>query len=268
MYNRELYLTKKFIGCTLGAVQGKPVNKINPLTFSPAELPKAFSPHPPEQDLLSSMVTLIRENPETGRDQLPWSSRKINLQRLFCSLVTFTDDHQQKVAREYFPITQSLDYIEQVFKQSNQAGRPLYLDEQFGIGLKLADNHPLAAAILCHSASRAIGRNRDQRVSSRFIFEDQRFHQWGEAVARFDSQTQYDPPGDTYHFWATCSMGMALGKGLKSQLPAVIAYGTLFYFGADIMDHARKLVARNPLHYKHREVDRLGLSVGFRLTHF
>ena len=269
MYSREIYLASKFLGCVRGAIYGKPAGQIDPLTFSPSELPRSFQPNPEPTVLLQQFQEILgnsaAKDVDSDKLKLPWSFRRVDLQRLFCSLVTFSDDHQVKIAREYFPIQESLDYIEAVRNLSEANERPLLLLEQFSVALGVTDSQVLPAAILCHSASRAIGRNRDRRVSSNFRFDEEDFYSWGNYIARFDSPNQYDPAGDTYHFWATFTMGLALRLNSRYDRTHCLVYGALFYFGADIMRNARQIIARNPLHYKHREVDRLGLEIGWNL---
>lgn len=180
-------------------------------------------------------------------------------------MVTFTDDHTEPVNYEYFPVNESIRFIDSVIDTSRSKGKPLLLPDQLNIALKYTDGQLLASSILCHSASRAVGRNRDQRVDPSFSFDSNTMHQWSSSIARFEDPKQFDPPGDTYHFWATFSMGLALRRNYRKNAAASTGYRFLFQHGADVMDVARRYIAKNPLIHKHKEVDRMGLRLGWEL---
>lgn len=252
----------RLAGVVRGAIYGKPYTEVTQV-FSPSEYPKHFPPNPDAPILLDQLSAItLAANKE---DFFPWSTKRVDIHNLFKSLVTFADDHDERVPREYFPVDESHHLIEKIISTSRKVNAPLELPQQLEIGLDLSDGRVLAAAVLCHSASRAVGRNRDQKIDPSFKFTADTMQQWSSSIARFNDTKQYDPPGDTYHFWATFSMGMALRKSLSKEPTACLAYGTLFYYGADVMDVCRKLIARNPLRYKHMVVDRMGLKIGWKL---
>jgi hypothetical protein len=87
--------------------------------------------------------------------------------------------------------------------------------------------------------------------------------QWSDSIARFEDPKQFDPPGDTYHFWAAFSMGIASRRNYQQNPGASQGYKFLFQHGADITDYARRFIARKPLLYKHRKIDRIGLRLGW-----
>lgn len=255
----------RHIGVIKGAIQGKRYSDLLP-EFSPPEYPKSFPPNPEPQILLREIKNLAEtlDSNHPQEDCLPWSSQRVNIHSLFESLLAFTDDHTETIHQEYFPVDQSKHFIKEVIASSRLRGAPLQLPEQLRIALEYTDGQLLAASILCHSASRAVGRNRDQRVDPAFKFDTDTMRQWGASIARFDDNKQFDPPGDTYHFWATFSMGLALKKAHHQQQATCLAYRTLLYYGTDIMTGARKVIG-NPLRFKHKEVDRMGLGIGWNL---
>lgn len=256
---------EKRVGPIKGVIYGKPYTEVTPVG-SPSEYPKSFPPNPKPQILLREIkdLTCALDQNHSQKD-LPWSPHKVNIHTLFKTLVTFTDDHTETIYQEYFPTTQINHCIEEIISTSKLKGTPLQLPEQLKIALKYANGQLLPASILAHSASRVIGRNRDQRVDTAFKFDANIMQQWSASIARFDDARQFDPPGDTYHFWATFSMGLALKSLGAHDQPASLAYRILFYYGADLLDFSRKFIAKNPLQYKHKEVDRLGLRIGWIL---
>lgn len=248
------------LGVIMGAVLGIPYTEVNALVFSPSEYPRAFPPNPNPPTLLQQLREITLFYPANGK-----GFAEFDIHRLFRSLITFSDDHKRPITSENFPVSESLKYIGKVISLAQTSQRPVYLPEQLNLGLEITEGQLLPAVIICHSASRAIARNRDQRVDQRFNFPNEAITQWSQSIAYFETTTGYDPPGDTYHFWATTAMGLALRKTLGQDPITCAVYGALFYFGADIMGGARKAIARNPLHHKHREVDRIGLKIGWEL---
>lgn len=231
----------------------------------PSKRPAAFPANDTDLTLLKQLRILAGNPSISQSNYLPWSFDKTDIHNLFRSLVSFADDHMEPLSQKYFPVDESHHLIKRVLRTSNLIDAPLSLPNQLDIALEITNGQLLAAGILCHSASRAIGRNRDQRIDSSFRFTSEEMKQWSASIARFDDANQYDPPGDTYHFWATFSMGMTLRRSFEQQPISSMAYGLLFYLGADITDASRRFVARNPLFYKHKEVDRMGLKIGWDL---
>ncbi|MFH0936795.1 MAG: hypothetical protein V1808_00695 [Candidatus Daviesbacteria bacterium] len=263
---RHAVEAKQFLGVINGAIHGRPYLEVTPV-FSPSEFPKQYPPNPKTFTLVQELRTImgIVNMNHTQRELLPWSNEKVEIHSLFRSLVTFTDDHDGPINNRYFPVNNSSRFIDRIMETSRLEKNPLNLPRQLEIALEITDRQAMASVIICHSASRAIGRNRDQRVDPCFKFSSEDMQQWGSSIARFEDNKQYDPPGDTYHFWATLLMGMTLRRSFTKQPAECVAYAFLFYYGADIMAASRRFLARNPLVYRHKEVDRMGLKIGWNL---
>lgn len=260
---RGLYIITKIHGGLYGATFGTPSVDCFPVIKNPHPGPSDFPPNPEFGSLVAKMTCLLDECQLDNKLTLSWTNRKVDLIRLFYSLISFWDDHNVKVAREFYPVDQCLSYIAKVIQTSREFYRPLDVTEQFQAALELTGNSCFSATILAHSASRAIGRNKDHRVSQKFVFSPSEMLEWGQSIARFESTDKYDPPGDTYHFWATCAMGMAVNSNEAAKNSfAKIPIAIMFRNGSNIMSAARTMLAGNPLYFKHKETDRLGLQIG------
>ena len=127
----------QFLGVVRGALRGRPYTKEAP-EFFPSEYPKGFPPNPEPEILLTEIKRLIeaQNSNHLQWDFLPWSPQRINIHALFRSLASFTDDHTEIIHQEYFPVDQSIRFIEEVIAGSKSKKAPLPLTEQLSIDLK------------------------------------------------------------------------------------------------------------------------------------
>ena len=228
-------------------------------------------PHDVTAQLILSEIRSrhISKQEEQRWAYVPWngSDKKINLWELFNFLICHVDDHDIPIPGAYLPVDQTRDMIDHVLSYSERMQRALTIPEQYDIALNIADNYPTAGAILAHSASRAIGRNRETRAGDKLTFTFDEMRQWSRAVARFDDGMHRETPGDTYHYWACFTMGMASKSLEEDERIAAILCRSLFFHGAQLMNSARNVVTANKgsLLYLHEEVDRLGLETGIEV---
>jgi len=134
--------------------------------------------------------------------------------------------------------------------------------------IKITNGRPIAAAIVCHAAFRAVARNMDKRVAPEFNFSMEYRIKLAKATACFpmDISKHRDPLGDTYHFWSTMIAGMIIMVNRNHTLIRRKAYQAIFYFSANLMYIVRQSIFGHPLLFGiHGKVDRLGLKYGVKL---
>ncbi len=199
---------------------------------------------------------------------LPWApSQVLYLGRSLHALCSFCDDYDDEIMVEYFPVNESLQFLEIVLQKGSPV-EPLKIDEQWSIALQISEGNPIAASIICHSALRAVARNMDKRVGPSFDFPMDFRIRAAKAIACFPSglSKHRDPLGDSYHYWSTVLAGMILILNRKRPLIARAAYRAMFYYSANLMYLVRQsLFGHQLLFGTHGKVDRLGLTHGLKL---
>ncbi len=242
-------------------------------------LPDAYNPS--DEVIDTSMLALVDSTVASGaRDwlRLPWGSQqRVQLDRLAGTIISFVDDHSNKIPREFFPVDKMLEYLFTVRENYLRAGRRLTIPDQYAVALDIADDNPVAAAVLAHSSYRSVARGWDTRVDERLRFpvisEDPRMLDMvkvAESTAMFSSTSKADPLGDTYHFWGQYSAGL-VSELNKSDHPAQATFlKTAFYYGPNMMSFVREtILKKTQAAGNHLEVDRhalrLGTIVGRRL---
>ena len=228
--------------------------------------------NPDESELFEGMQNvLIRRDYVANRlTHLPWASNtSITLDKILGAFCSFTDAHSGKIQQEYFPVELSTTFLSLVYEQFLKKGKPLNLFEQYELALVLADGNHLAAGILAHSAFRAAGRNRDTRVDIKFHFDMDTRIKLEQSVAPFDINFSpiLNPLGDTYHFWAQFSAGMAYYfKQKDTQIRASIFY-VIFYHAPSLIHIVHEKMRRMPVVFGlHSNVDRMGLRMGIKMA--
>jgi hypothetical protein len=232
----------------------------------------------PDEILELRFKELVQNRP--GRqglnDPLPWSWRTgVSLDRLVSTVISFSDDHDNPICREYFPVANMVALASDIIKSSCERGRPLRLDEQYKIALSSSANHPFAAAVLLHGTYRAIGRVWDTRVHPSLRIPLQMNDSemlsmlaLARATASFDDGSRLDDPlGDTYHFWAQYSVGMAAQYAAQQKPLAAASIRALFHYGPNIMTLVReRIMGKTQAAGNHIQEDRLGLCLGERIA--
>ena len=238
--------------------------------------------NPDQEDIIQLMVSSIKDferedlkKPENWRS-VSWAwehQRNRALERFFLTGIAFSDDHGSSLHREFLPKEKALKYQYNLIKATEIKGLCLTIPEQYEIALNITEGHPLDASTVAFIGSRTIGRNHDKRVSSNgrgnFDYDNNDMDKWLKSIAYFDISPKFDPLGDTYHWWTCCTMGMLLKAHSDQQPKKTEAFNFLFNHGAEVMVLLRKWVAQRPLNYVHKEVDRQGLYVGWKVAdHF
>jgi len=228
----------------------------------------------PEQ---STRATLLDQISQSLRNKplldnlliIPWSLRRLNVTRTATHLMAFTDDNGRYYPSEFFDVEKIWIFLSEVRKRFEDHQVRLRVPEQLSISLSLADNNPIAASLLAHTAFRSIARNCDTRVDPRLRFPVYSDNQTisminlTDSVADFDlPDTVNDPLGNTYHFWSQFTAGMAFTiERRTSWVP--IFYTALFRKAPELTDLVRRRLGRKLQRFgNHREADRLGMRLG------
>lgn len=198
-------------------------------------------------------------------DVLPWASRRTLLRRSVAALVSFVDDYQGPIPAEFFPERELARVLQALDARCQAVGRALLLGEQMRIALECTNGHVFGAVILLHAASRIVARGRDRRACPSLDFPlDERLRR-GQALAGFSLPPgePFDPPGDTYHYWATFAAGLHGCLARRRSLAVPAAVQGLFRLGPTLMSAVRGGIFGRALFCgPHRTVDGMGLLHG------
>ncbi len=216
-------------------------------------------------------IFIAHKRPDLQWDKLPWAPHQnLYLGRSLHALCSFCDDYDADIMKEYFPVEESLQFLEAMLANSS-IGHSLKIEDQWKLALTITKGKPIAAAIICHAALRAVARNMDKRVAPAFNFPMDYRIKMAKATACFsmDLSKHHDPLGDTYHYWSTVLAGMIIVVNQKRSFFKRKAYQGIFYFSANLMYIVRQSIFRHTLLFgTHGKVDRLGLKHGIKLGHW
>lgn len=219
---------------------------------------------------VSDLISKGRFKPDDWR-HTPWEpQRLIEMDRFAGTVISFSDDHQNPIAEEFFPIEEMLQFLQEVQTRYKDSGKKLNVIDQFEIALSLSNQNPVGAGLLIHSSFRSVARVLDTRVSKRLKFpvtsaaEEISMTGIAECTAHYrENSSNADPLGDSYHWWGQFAAGMVFelhrtGSPIQSSM-----YRNAFYFGPDLMKFAREtLMGKTMIAGNHKEVDRQGLRLG------
>jgi hypothetical protein len=197
---------------------------------------------------------------------LPWGTasqschHSPSLRRTYAALVSFVDDYSGAYPNEFFPAREVAQLLDHLRVTAIAAGGSLSLDEQLSAALELTSGRLFGAAVLLHSVTRWIARDRDTRALGALPWK-QRLSD-AALLAPFSPEIEGDgdAPGDTYHYWANFVAGYQtyLEGGLVSRaMRAMFAAGPFAMRWIRGGLFGRKLFAGN-----HAAIDRLGLAHG------
>ncbi|MFK8001920.1 MAG: Mpo1-like protein [Polyangiales bacterium] len=180
---------------------------------------------------------------------------------LLAALSSFTDDYAIEPPR-LFAVDVAVSILERI-----RGEHCLSLWEQLEIALRCAEGRPFEALLGLHTATRVLARGRDARLHPAFRMSlEERLHH-GEAIAPFhpDDALGGDPLGDTYHFWANVTAGVYAACPTNPKASRAMVYAML-YAGPWLMHGVRETLFGSTLFCgTHSRIDRLGLSLGWRL---
>jgi hypothetical protein len=129
--------------------------------------------------------------------------------RIVATLVSFTDDHRERVPEELFPSATEA-FVEGIAR-AREEGRVLSRGDQLALARSLVST-PFDAMVICHAGTRQLARGRDVRALRRALPLSFRCEA-GQAIAAFPEALSAggDPLGDTYHYWANVIAGVTAG---------------------------------------------------------
>lgn len=261
LINKRSHFNKIFVGAAAG--KPEPLSAYEVWEKTLQEAGPTYN-NPDRDTILHHMREIIPPHVSQNR-ALAWGGEPINGYDLLTLTVSFTDDHEAYIPSIFFPPQHIMDYIHDVKKSASKSGLALTIPEQFRISMDLTDGQIFSATLLSHVASRAVGRNRDTRMGEFLNFTHEERVSWAQSVATFSENPEPDQLGDTYHFWATCNMGV-FSKLIENESPIEAAlYRGMMHYGSQVMNFTRKNIVKRPLKFTHVEIDRMGLDVGNKL---
>ena len=199
---------------------------------------------------------------------VPWNpDKKIRMHHLFRVLVSPSDYHDRQIPEHLFPVDESLEFIDRVIERRKHVGKSVTIPQQFKIAMDITDGYPIAAALVAHSASRAIARNLDTRTDPRLEFSQEQMKEWAKSVATFPHihRVNEDAVGDNYHFWAYFSMGAATRATDAFSSVYAGVWNMALLEGGQILDFVRRKAThgRSPLLFKHAQIGEHAQWIGW-----
>lgn len=197
---------------------------------------------------------------------LPWSKGLVNSLDLFGLLVSFTDFHKLKIPGYLIPpVALCREYIDAI----NTSDKPLLLAEQFDIAMSQVGPYPMAAALLAMLSTRAVGRDMDNQILPGLNLDEKTLQEFPFKIGSFGKdwvgKEPPDPTGNTYYFFTTLTMGMALQANTNPNLEDSMVKWA-FDHGVKMMWYGRIFGAWQPNQVTHKLPAEYGFKTGFYLA--
>lgn len=238
--------------------------------------------NPSREEILPVMLDQLRDLPAktflTNRfwRYLPWApERPIEYHRLVATLISFSNDHNNEIAKEFFPAERIRDFLARVVQESKNRNSTLNVCSQFRIALSVADGHPIGAAVIAALAYRAIARLWDSRADPLMRFSAELESENDVDAVKVGLSTSLfhyyidprDPLADTYHFWTNILIGMFTEFEGGARPVGSALCRTAFYFGPDLMHLVRiRMFGVKQIAGVHKYEDRMGMWIGVQIA--